>query len=292
MDFTSFNKLRRVVAQFGASPVVANLDKVLTGEGIGIDANTDQVVVGDNGIYYVDPRGALTKAVVHIVDKNINDAYSRKLKTSVMNGDFDSDDVLKDTHKYHLMKCVTIERADAGGWRKQKYHMSRKQDGCFFYRFVDEDKVLFPRENQKLYVCKNCLRELERVTEEHYSRESFDLKSFLSSDYEAFLNVDRDGKYADECAPNIYKKDWAKISKTYRGLIKYQCENPDCPCPDLSDTSYRKYLHTHHVSFDKSNNNYSNLKALCIYCHSNQPNHAHIKQLPEYTKYIKLRGLG
>ncbi len=293
MKFTSFDKLKLVISEFDANPVVANLDKHLTNKGISIKNNADQIVVGHSGIYYVDEKGALTKVIIHIVDKNVDSEYAIGLKDYIGKGDFESSFVLDKIHKYHLLKCNTIERAEAGGWREHRYRMSRRQDGYFFYRFLDGKKVPIKRDKQLLYVCKNCLGGLDKATGKTHERDTFNLGKFLSSSHKDLLNIEKDGEYANNCAPNIYQKDWANISKTYRELKKYQCENPNCPSPDLSEKKLTKYLHTHHVSFDKSNNNYSNLKSLCIYCHANQPNHSHMKQLPDYTdykNYIKNKG--
>ena len=44
---------------------------------------------------------------------------------------------------------------------------------------------------------------------------------------------------------------------------------------DLNDN--RKLLHTHHANGRKSDNISSNLKVLCVECHSKQPSHEHIR---------------
>lgn len=292
MLFTNFAKLKLVVSEFGANPIVAELNKRLTEKGISVDDHADQVVIGENGIYYVDPAGELTKVIIHIIDNNVNSKYARGLKEAVQKGDFESAYVLEKVHKYHLTNCNTIERAEKEGWRKHRYHMSRNQDGHFFYRYIENNSVLIEKPDQLMYACKNCLSELGRVTGKIYKRETFDLEGFLSSSFKDMLGLEKTEKYANDCAPNVYQKDWDKISKTYRSLKGYQCEDPSCPSPDLSEQKYRKFLHVHHVSFDKTNNNYSNLKSLCIYCHSNQPNHVHVRDLPDYKRYIELRRLG
>ncbi len=291
MKLTSFNNLKSIISEFGANPIVAKLDKKLVSIGINIEENSGNVVVGQNGIYYVDPEGALTKVIIHIVDNNLQSGYATGLKDSILNEDFESPFVLNKVHKYHLLKCKTIERAEAEGWRKHRYRMSRRQDGYFFYRYIEKEKVLLERDKQKLYVCKNCLNKLDELTKQVYVRESFNLEDFLSSSFENVLNVEKDGKYANTCEPNIYQRDWNDISRAYRKSINFQCENPSCPKPDLSEKKLIKYLHTHHVSFDKTNNNYSELRALCIYCHANQPSHSHMKRLPDYKNYIKIIGV-
>ena len=119
------------------------------------------------------------------------------------------------------------------------------------------------------------------------------MKTFFPDDFLAVhaSGIRKSGKYADVCPPNIYPPDWDKISAKYRASVNYQCEENGCPFPDLSGTQLSRYLHTHHVSLDKTNNEYANLKALCIYCHAKQPGHEQVKGLPDYKAYKALRGL-
>ena len=51
MDFTKFEKLRLIIDEFGASPVIANLEKILLGKGIPVQENVENIVVGQNGIF-------------------------------------------------------------------------------------------------------------------------------------------------------------------------------------------------------------------------------------------------
>ncbi len=291
MKFTKFEKLSYIIAQLGAPPVIANLEKQLLGEGIPVEPNKERIVIGQNGIFHIDPSGILTKVIIHIVDKNINLRYALKIKQHVEKNEFESPDLIKDLHKYHLVNCTTIERAEREGWRKEKYRMSRKHDGTFYYRFIEDNSIVSEQSNQKLLACKNCLKEINNLLNKHYTTSDFDLNNFLSSDLQITHGLPKEGNYSDMCAPNIYQSDWSEISKKYRALIGYQCENPACPFPDLSESIYHQFLHTHHVSQDKSNSNYSNLRALCIYCHSNQANHEQMKSTSDYIRYTNLRNI-
>lgn len=65
-----------------------------------------------------------------------------------------------------------------------------------------------------------------------------------------------------------YAKDWEYVSHQYRSEQNFVCEN--CGV----DLSRRKFLlHTHHVDQNKANNNFSNLKALCVLCHAGHHSH-------------------
>jgi len=289
MKFTLFVKLQDEVQKLGATPVSVRLEKLLTGQGIPVTAHSKEIVVGSSGIYHLHPDGSLTKVVIHIVDKNLSSEYSQKIRPYVHSGDFTSLELIKGLNKYHLVNCGTIERADREGWRKDRYRMSRRTNGTFYYRYIENNTVCKIKKNQKLSVCKNCLKIINEISGNNFNVSNFNLEKFLSSDFIIINRLHEQGQYEDMCAPNIYKSDWSEISKKYRELVKYQCENPNCPNRDLSDPKFHKYLHTHHVSQEKSNNNYSNLKAYCIYCHAQQPNHKQLLNTPDYNRYVSLR---
>lgn len=286
MKITKFNRLKSAIISLGASPTVVVIEKTLLGKGIPVNKNSEHIVIGDNAIYHIEPSGILTKVVIHIVDKNISSRYATNIREKVISKDFENTELINDIHKYHITKCKTIERAEEEGWRKDKYRMSRRKDGTFFYRYIQNNAVYIEKEDQKLNLCKNCLKILNGNLNKNYNISNFNLNSFLNSKIDIPKKLNQSGQYDDLCVPNLYKADWAEISKKYRTLVKFQCENPDCPSPDLSKKDLHRYLHTHHVSMDKSNNNYSNLKAYCIYCHAQQPNHEQLKKTIDYKSYI------
>ncbi|MFW1170101.1 HNH endonuclease, partial [Vibrio parahaemolyticus] len=74
-----------------------------------------------------------------------------------------------------------------------------------------------------------------------------------------------------ETAESGYSDDWSKISSHYRVERNFECE--EC---EVNMRSNRALLHVHHVSGVKSDNRPSNLRALCIDCHSKQPMHEHM----------------
>lgn len=289
MKITDFEKLRLVVDSFGADHVVADLERILTQEGISLNDNLERIVLGDESIYFISDSGALTRVIIHIVDYNLSSRYAVEVKEAVDKGEYESEFVLSKIHKYHIVKCNTIEKADEQGWRKDRYKMSRRTNGEFHYRFISDNNVIEERSGQKLNPCKNCLKAINKELLTNYSIIDFSLNDFLSVSIKSSL--DKTINYADDCVPNIYSKDWKSISNRYRGLKNFQCEGDDCPDRDLSSNNYKKYLHTHHMSMDKSNNNYSNLKSLCVYCHANQPMHERLKSTPDYKNYVKLRSI-
>ena len=145
-------------------------------------------------------------------------------------------------------------------------------------------------EEQVLELCGNCLKEINDLGlyGKKYTTANFKLENFFSEGFKKHWMPD-DGLVRDrDSRANVYSNDWDLISKKYRELVNYQCEEINCEKSDLSDPKRHKYLHCHHVDFNKSNNNYSNLKALCIRCHAEQPNHNHLKNLSDYTNYINM----
>lgn len=288
MDFTRFEKLRRAVELLGASQVVARLEKQLVGKGIDVD-DPERIITGDNGIYYITPEGVLTRVLIHIVDKQIGDRYGAIIADLVRRRDFDTEELIKNIHRYHLVKCKTIGKAENEGW-KTKYKMSRRRAGRFFYRFIDGNRVI-ESDQQRLLPCMNCLADINQILGRRYTVSNFVPDELLGDEAFIAYGLPRAGELADFSKPNSYSEDWAEISRRYRSLAKYQCQDPSCPAPDLSSIQYKKYLHVHHVSQDKSDNAYTNLRALCIYCHARQPNHASMKQLSVYREYSRLRGL-
>ena len=72
-----------------------------------------------------------------------------------------------------------------------------------------------------------------------------------------------------------YVKDWDNISKSIREKHNYTCEICGLKIEDDYD---KQYIHVHHLNGDKLNNNESNLKCLCLYCHAHTDEH-HYKRL-------------
>ena len=273
MEITKFSNLRLAVSALGAEPAVAELEKRLRSSGVDIEKGS--TVATSNGIYHLDKSGLLTRVVVHIADKVVNDRYSNKLPALVAQHQFESDELVKEINKFHVMKCHTIESAAKGGWA-DRYKGSRRTDGRFFYRFLKDNQVLAEQNNQKLNICKNCLKLIAKKTGKNMSVDDFDLKSLFENHLD-LNNLNQNVQSELACVPNSYQDDWSEISKQFKAISNYQCQGANCSHPDLSDQRYKKYLHTHHKSFDKTNNQISNLQALCIKCHAEQENHGQLK---------------
>jgi hypothetical protein len=90
--------------------------------------------------------------------------------------------------------------------------------------------------------------------------------------------------HTDQTAPeNEYTPQFKEISENIKRKRNYRCDK--CKV-DLSD--FRNFLHAHHKNGIQSDDRESNIAILCILHHAEQPYHAHMKQLPEYKKFLQL----
>ena len=288
MKLTRFEKLLAAVQRLGANQAITTLIKKLElGE---VTVDPENLVYGQNGIYLVDKTGLLTKVILHIVNKNIEGHYfPEEARSAIKDEDYENNILIKKIHKFHLINCTTLRQAQKEGWR-DKYAISTRKDGKFFYRFTKRNSVVATNREQVLNICGNCLREINdlKFLEKKCTTSNFNLDDYFAEGFQKHWIPD-DGVVKDiHSRPNVYSRDWDLISIKYRRIINFQCEGTNCERNDLSDPKLHKYLHCHHVNFDKSNNNYSNLKALCIRCHAEQATHNHLKNSPDYTNYINM----
>ena len=286
MKFTRFEKLELAIQELGGSKVSREFVKALSlGE---LDASPTDLIFGDAGIYYLSPAGALARVIIHIVDKDIRGRhFNAKLRRLIDTGQFDNDSLVEELNKFHLVRCNTIERAESEGWR-DRYKMSNRRDGRFYYRFISGSAVYKKSTDQRLFICMNCLRKISDagVIPRGMHKQQFVPKIFFEyADADKMVGIEERGEYGSQSVPNKYAKDWRLIADNLKKKKGFQCEGVDCPHRDLSAPTMREYLHAHHKDLDKSNNDFSNLEALCVYCHANEPNHSHMKGTRQYREY-------
>ena len=191
-----------------------------------------------------------------------------------------------DGYKFHLTKCQTIESFDKNN-RNSRYVISKKQNGLFDVNLVDrESKKLIEKKQEFLKPCKNCLKEINYKDYKNNKEEIY--KNFQLKEYfERYPSTNLDKtKYRDsDTAPlNEYTANWEQVSFGYREKQKWICEG--CSI-NLEDNS--KFLHVHHIDADKSNNDESNLKALCIECHSQEPEHKRLEYNSDYKEFQNIK---
>lgn len=249
------------------------------------DADRSNIIEARSGLFSLilkDNQIYVTKVILHISDFSLSRLKKEPAAyAEYMRGNYDAPAILEEVHKYHFLRCKTLN------WmfmidRKSRYKQSRRLDGRFHYKFVSGNKVVLDRHDQKLYPCMNCLWQFPRPRGGWYQKESFLPEDFFSRTFPS--DWLEDCGYFQDSRPNVYSKDFARISDRVRELSNYTCKACGLCLKAKAD---RKFLHCHHLRGDKTDNSYARLQALCIKCHSEQPNHQHMCGLPEYREFME-----
>ncbi|WP_443749356.1 hypothetical protein [Asticcacaulis solisilvae] len=193
--------------------------------------------------------------------------------------------------KFHVVNCDTLDEMKRRR-RFARYVVATKLDGTFRLNIINGSEKT--SETKKLSVCQNCMNFL------HF--DGFDMTMPRARRYE-LVNAFSIGRFfekypktlisdvpkhdADNAPLNDYNQDFSAKSTALRVAANWQCQNISCGI-SLRDTNLRKYLHVHHLNGVKSDDSASNHKVLCIACHADEPNHGHMKSLPEYREFMGL----
>jgi hypothetical protein len=147
--------------------------------------------------------------------------------------------------KFHTRKCKSIIKFGVDNYNASNSKMVTINNSN--YPNFGE-----PTYNLTLEICLNCVNSIIDTRNINTTEE---FNSWLRANYQMVQTAGLDG----------YPLNWSAISREYRKLKNYRCE--DC----LIDLSlHKKFLHVHHIDHNKLNCDQSNLKALCIRCHSKQ----------------------
>ena len=180
--------------------------------------------------------------------------------------------------KFHIAYCSTLKGMVAGN-RGDRYVVSKRTDGIFQIN-VNTGYAGVQTEHVPLNVCKNCLAKLRYKGYRQYGRDwnkiyhNFKLDEFFEM-YRETPTTWRPLLNNETAPPNTYTEDWPEISLQYRESVGWICEQ----CL-ISFRVQRQRLHVHHIDGNKANNDSSNLKALCHWCHREQPGHGHMARNP------------
>ncbi|WP_158022022.1 HNH endonuclease signature motif containing protein [Flammeovirga pacifica] len=168
--------------------------------------------------------------------------------------------------KFHVTQCQTIQEFINRGNFKIRYEFSNSSVNDLIdksSRNLYKDQAL-----EMCTYCKKAIMEDIHTTEDFF--DSLDKSEIESNNIE----VDIHG----------YVKDKEKISRVYRSRHNYICEV--CSIEPLSKMD-RRWWHVHHVDGDKTNNSETNLKCLCIKCHS-EVDERHILNFSKGTMKLEL----
>jgi hypothetical protein len=171
--------------------------------------------------------------------------------------------------------------------RFDRYVISTRTDGKFKMNFID--KLGKQSSICQLKVCKLCLEHLHYKGYRHGTRRR-DKEIYNTFALEEYFTVYPKNQitalplHTDLTAPlDEYGNGFREASQHYRAENGWRCEN--CRM-DLSHPFHRKYLHTHHLNAQKSDDRRENHRALCIRCHAEEPMHAHLKNSPDYRAFM------
>jgi len=264
--------------------------------------NLEEVLPPDNGneIILVTEDGKIFRTILYIPYDKKSSFYSK---------------YIDELNRFHIYRCGTINTQKL----KNRWHQSISKTAQFIYNFSDKSV-----QDQELQLCNNCLnifkKENKQLTLFSNSQqlEDFNLEIFLSS--EPFLDIYEknkidieqeyffifgDGKFDlsfvefdYQSLPkeiqnkfekrNRYVKEWHKISREYRKLKNWSCEE----CGWKPKTEYgKRFVHSHHINKNTEDNQERNLKSLCIECHSKQPKHKHMNGLPHLIEFKKQKDI-
>lgn len=185
--------------------------------------------------------------------------------------------------KFHIANCSTLEYMRSANRFHSRYVVATRTDGYFAV-----NRYGYIKAEVKLFVCKNCLSELNfnNFNEDRIKAfKVFSLEDFFTRyTCSPVLVAPRE---TDRTAPiDKYPADWNQKSLDYRKSVKWKCEG--CGI-DLSRKELREFLHVHHINGNTYNCRPSNLKALCIDCHSKEPLHDHVRDLPSFKKFQNIK---
>ena len=281
-DFSRHVGLNQLLQQMGAELIPwksggdwepIDIDGMLVTTGIEI--SPDEIEYAPDGTLEYEGR----KVVVYIRDQ-----YNREQDV------LDSYELIDPEHlcRFHVADCPTLKSMRSQN-RYERYVVATRTYGKFTVNFLDGGRLIEKGVECRLYVCKNCLHKLNyknyqsrRMSKKDEIRESFDLKAFFER-YGSQIVIEPPD--TDRTAPvNEYSFDWPQISRHYKEKVRWRCE--ECGT-DLGEG--KRFLTVHHINGLKHDNRKENLRALCIHCHAEMPQHQHIKSNPRYEEYQRWR---
>lgn len=176
----------------------------------------------------------------------------------------------KQGNKYHFAECSTIQTMKQAGRYEKRYHAVNNPDGIFTIKDGASNSA-----EVALLPCQNCLKHINyRGYKDYRSPKTSIFQSFKLEDlFSTYSTVFKDLPITDYQKLKVgYSDGWDEISRNYRSGQGYTCE-----CCKVNLSKNKNLLHTHHINGVKQDNDFVNLKALCIDCHRKQPLHDHVR---------------
>lgn len=188
--------------------------------------------------------------------------------------------------RVHLADCSTIEHMKNSN-RYQRYVARNGLSQEFLVSGHDEHSRPVRDRLANLAVCQNCLVQLNykdfRNIDWNSKRkiiEQFAFDEFFAR-YSSYFKH-KPQELLNKYAPNTYVDDWKEISRRVRRESGWCCSKCNVNLKDR-----KNLLHVHHENGNRNDNEPSNLKVLCIDCHSKAPMHESMFVSLEHRKYIQ-----
>ena len=163
--------------------------------------------------------------------------------------------------RFHICKCETIDDFIRSGRFRQ--HYVRANTEPVPVRNLDNRGIV--EEVSGLPLCRYCMDMISNVT-------ALNTTQFV----ELLKAANGDNHQEEKQETNLfgYTRDREYISRELREKQNYTCENCGLKIEDDYD---KQFMHVHHINGDKTNNDESNLKCLCLYCHAHVDDHHYRK---------------
>ncbi|RUM46138.1 MAG: hypothetical protein DSY46_00745 [Hydrogenimonas sp.] len=257
-----FSALKRCIEQMGAEPVEFNIGKVSFEDPeidaqleVGIAIKSDEVQFTDRVLSYYGRQ-----VLLYIPDQG------KKIDKVLLNPE--------EGRRFHVADCETLEKMRREN-RFDRYIVTNDLSGAFKVHGIDKFTGEERHGIAHLKVCKNCLKALnykgycvKPKSAQNEIFRTFNLSEFFEDYSTLFKQLPK--RFNAIYASN-YPDNWKEISRNYRESKHYICES----C-HTNFAEHKNLLVTHHINGVKSDNFFSNLKALCLDCHRKEPKHDHL----------------
>lgn len=265
MKLTKFETLWSAVNTYELDKIAQTEVKIFCEAGL--DTDLSDIFYVDGGLVTVLKDGTVRKTIVYI---------SEIKRWSL--------DTYGNYPKFHISNCQTLVQMKNGG-KIDRYKKTLRSDGKFL--MVVSGNQTSETRYVPLEICGNCLYQYNGRFDTRYSKRTFNIKEYIKKPMSINDFTDLSNCYFEddlETVPQFYAHNWHEISNELKKVKNYTCQI----CA-INLEKEKKYLHTHHVDSNPSNNIMSNLKVLCIECHSNEFNHGHIKQNVNYQAFLNYK---